>query len=164
MYVKTTNGKVDQYPYTVGDLRRDNAGTSFPKNIPESVLAEFGVFPVGYEPAPPYDPATQYIETSAQPGLINGQWLLTKSVVNMTPEQIKAREDRLKAENKQKAEQLLKDTDWVELGDVSDPANPPYLANKAEFTTYRAALRAIAVNPPTTPAEFPAKPTEIWSA
>jgi hypothetical protein len=120
------------------------------------------MYPVGYEPAPPYDPATQYIETSAQPSLVGDQWLLTKTVVNMTPEQIKAREDRLKAENKAQASTLLQQTDWVELGDVADPANPPYLSNKAAFTAYRAALRSIAVNPPTTPAVFPAKPDEVW--
>ena len=30
MFVKTTNDQIDQYPYTVGDLRRDNPNTSFP--------------------------------------------------------------------------------------------------------------------------------------
>ena len=67
------------------------------------------------------------------------------------------------AQNKAQASTLLQQTDWVELGDVADPANPPYLSNKAAFTSYRAALRSIAVNPPTTPAVFPAKPDEVWS-
>ena len=67
------------------------------------------------------------------------------------------------AQNKAEAMSLLQATDWVELGDVADPANPPYLSNKADFTAYRAALRSIAVNPPTTPAVFPAKPDEVWS-
>lgn len=67
--------------------------------------------------------------------------------------------------NKTQAEQLLQVTDWVELNDVSDPANPPYLENKAEFTAYRAALRAIAVNPPVEPiTDWPVKPDEQWSA
>jgi hypothetical protein len=66
------------------------------------------------------------------------------------------------AQNKAQAATLLQETDWVELGDVADPANPPYLSNKAAFTSYRAGLRSIAVNPPTTPAVFPAKPDEVW--
>ena len=66
------------------------------------------------------------------------------------------------AQNKEQASTLLQQTDWVELGDVADPTNPPYLSNKAAFTTYRAALRSIAVNPPTTPAVFPANPDEVW--
>ena len=46
MYVKTTNGNVDTYPYNVGQLRRDNPNTSFPKRIPDEMLAEWGVYPV----------------------------------------------------------------------------------------------------------------------
>jgi hypothetical protein len=162
MYVKATNGVIDQYPYTVGDLRRDNPNTSFPKNVPDSIMADFNMYPVGYEPSPPYDPATQYVETSNEPSLIDGQWMLTKTVVNMTPEQIKAREDRLKGDNKKNAEQLLQATDWVELPSVSNPANTPHLENVNEFLAYRTAVRAIAVNPPTEPAEFPVKPNEVW--
>jgi len=67
------------------------------------------------------------------------------------------------AQNKAQAETLLQQTDWVELSDVADPTNPPWLTNKAEFTTYRAALRMIAVNPPSESARFPTKPEEIWS-
>jgi hypothetical protein len=66
------------------------------------------------------------------------------------------------AQNKAQASTLLQQTDWVELDDVADPANPPYLSNKPDFTAYRAALRSIAVTPPTTPAVFPAKPDEVW--
>jgi hypothetical protein len=71
-------------------------------------------------------------------------------------------EPNYSAQNKAQASTLLQQTDWVELGDVADPANPPYLSNKADFTAYRAALRSIAVTPPTTPAVFPAKPDEVW--
>ena len=71
--------------------------------------------------------------------------------------------ERQKQANKEQASTLLQATDWVELGDVADPENPPYLSNKAAFTAYRSALRSIAVNPPTEPAVFPAKPDEVWS-
>jgi hypothetical protein len=67
------------------------------------------------------------------------------------------------ADNKAQAEQLLQSTDWVELPSVSNPANTPHLENINEFLAYRTAVRAIAVNPPTTPAVFPAKPDEVWS-
>jgi hypothetical protein len=84
-------------------------------------------------------------------------------VVDLDPEQIAYNEEQAKQQNKQQAETLLQQTDWVELGDVSDPENPPWLTNKAEFTTYRAALRQIAVNPPITVEEWATKPVEIWS-
>ena len=66
------------------------------------------------------------------------------------------------AQNKAQAEQLLQATDWVELPSVSNPANTPHLENINEFLAYRTAVRAIAVNPPTTPAVFPVAPSEIW--
>lgn len=88
MFVKATNGQIDQYPYTVGDLRRDNPNTSFPKHVPETTMAAFGMFPVGYEAAPDYDPMTHRIEHSNMPVLKDGKWVLTKTVVPLTAEQI----------------------------------------------------------------------------
>ena len=37
-YVKVTNGEANQYPYTIGKLRRDNPNVSFPKVISEELL------------------------------------------------------------------------------------------------------------------------------
>lgn len=34
------------YPYSVEQLRQDNPQVSFPKQIPESLMAEYGMFPV----------------------------------------------------------------------------------------------------------------------
>jgi hypothetical protein len=70
-----------------------------------------------------------------------------------SPEQIA---EQNKANNKLQAEKLLQETDWSQMPDVA-------LLNKQEFTDYRAAVRVIAVNPPTTPVEFPNKPQELWS-
>lgn len=163
MFVKATNDVVDQYPYTVGDLRRDNPNVSFPKTVPITTMAQYNMFPVSIDPIPPFDPDTQKVETPVEPTLINGAWHLISAVVDLTPEEKAALDEKKKAANKTQAESLLQQTDWVELGDVSDPANPPYLTNKTEFTTYRAALRTIAVNPPVTVSEWPVKPDEQWS-
>lgn len=64
-----------------------------------------------------------------------------------TPEQIIA-------ENKQKAESLLAESDWAALPDVP-------LQNKAQWETYRAELRQIAIIPTLNPT-WPTKPEEIW--
>jgi len=66
------------------------------------------------------------------------------------------------ADNKAQAMSLLSATDWVELPSVSNPDNTPRLTNVNEFLAYRTAVRAIAVNPPTEPVDFPAKPDEVW--
>ena len=66
-------------------------------------------------------------------------------------------------DNKNTAINLLQQTDWTTIADVSDPARSnPYLVNAADFVTYRNALRAIVFNP-TYDAVFPTKPTEQWS-
>lgn len=64
-----------------------------------------------------------------------------------TPEQVMAA-------NKAQAEQLLLDSDWSVLPDVP-------LANKADWEAYRAALRAIAINP-SVDSTWPLKPESVW--
>lgn len=86
--------------------------------------------------------------------LVDGSWTPPPGP---TPEQIQA-------QNKSQASQLLSATDWTTIPDVANPsASNPYLMNQGEFIAWRSQVRAIAVNPPTTPAVFPAQPTEQWS-
>lgn len=74
-----------------------------------------------------------------------------------TPQQVQAA-------NKSQASNLLYDTDWTTIPDVSNPnMSNPYLSNVAEFVAYRNQVRGIAVNPPTTPATFPTKPEAKWT-
>lgn len=64
---------------------------------------------------------------------------------------------------KQKATQLLYETDWTTIPDVANPqVSNPYLMNQAEFATYRSALRQLAVYPVADPV-WPVKPAEQWS-
>jgi hypothetical protein len=58
MYVKINNQTVEKYPYSIGNLRKDNPQTSFPKNPSNDTLAEWNVFPVVSTSAS-YDSATQ---------------------------------------------------------------------------------------------------------
>lgn len=60
MHIKLTNGVPENY--TIGQLRRDNPQVSFPKNIPNSTLAEFDVYPLKATPQPAFDPMTQRVE------------------------------------------------------------------------------------------------------
>jgi hypothetical protein len=66
-------------------------------------------------------------------------------------------------QNKTKAEKLLSDTDWVNQPDVVNPSVNPHLLNPADFISYRAALRSIAVNPQAGDLVWPEKPQEQWS-
>ena len=135
MFVKATNNQIDQYPYTVGDLRRDNPNTSFPKHVPEATMAKFGMYLVGYEAAPDYDPMTQCIEHSNMPVLKNGKWMLTKTVVALTAEQIASRDAAKAKEVRSQRDRLLAETDWTQIGDAPVDA--------IVWQTYRQALRDI---------------------
>jgi len=56
---------------------------------------------------------------------------------------------------KSKAKQLISNTDWSVLPDVS-------ITNKSEFESYRNILRNYIINPIENP-EFPIEPQPIWS-
>lgn len=152
MFVKATNNQIDQYPYTVGDLRRDNPNTSFPKHVSEATMANFGMFPVGYEAAPEYDPMTHRLQHSSVPVLKDGSWVLTKAVVALTAVQIADRDSAKAKEVREQRSKLLAETDWMAL---SDNTMTP------EWAAYRQALRDISshVNfPHLEEADWPVKP------
>jgi len=169
MFVKITNGQVNQYPYTAGDLRRDNPNVSFPKNIPNGVFAKYGVYPVGYQAAPDYDPLTHRIEHSNLPErevtgyyteddapmpemvgepIHSGRWVLTKTVVALTEDQIAAATAAKAKEMRTKRDALISATDYFALTDVT---------MDAAMTTYRQALRDISTHE-----NFPYLTDEDW--
>ena len=152
MYVKVTNGSVDQYPYTIGQLRRDNPNTSFPKTLLNSTLGSYGVFTVKQAVTPDYDPKTQYVETSNTPQLVDGVWTVAKTVVGKSAEQITADTENQAATMRSKRDELLRETDWTGLSDVT---------MSAEMATYRQALRDITSHanfPYLEDADWPTKP------
>jgi len=66
-------------------------------------------------------------------------------------------------ENKSTASSLLSATDWTTIADVGNPQlSNPYLANQAEFLTYRNAVRQYAVYPVAGNITWPILPTENW--
>lgn len=152
MFVKVTNGQVIKYPYTVGDLRRENSNTSFPKKIPEAAMAAFDMYPVGYQAAPDYDPLTHRLQHSSVPSLVDGEWKLTKTVVALTDDQIAAATAAKAKEMRTKRDGLLAETDYFALTDVT---------MDAAMTSYRQALRDITSHanwPNLEEADWPTKP------
>jgi hypothetical protein len=152
MYVKTTNGAVDQYPYTVGNLRRDNPNTSFPKRPTDETLASWDVYPVAVASRPSYNEKTQNIEAEAQPSLVDGVWTLGWVVTDKTTEEITEYNDGIANINRQSRDRLLEETDWWA---VSDRIMTP------EQTAYRQALRDITTHanwPHLEESDWPTKP------
>ena len=162
IYVKVENNVAVVYPYSLTALPTDYPQTSFPADIENIDLAEYGVYPVVSQGMPPYNPATQRVE-QGMPQKVGDDWLQQWVVVDLTPEEIAQREEAQRQANKAQAESLLQATDWTENPSARNTAKTPHLVNGEEFDDYRVALRSIAVNPPVTVAEWPVKPEEVWS-
>lgn len=89
MYVKLTNGQPEIY--TIGQLRRDNPNTSFPKNIPDERLAEYDVYSVTVLDRPITE-TWQQANRNDLPTLVDGVWTLGWTVTDIpaTVEMVKA--------------------------------------------------------------------------
>ena len=85
-YIKLTNGNPEHY--SIGKLRRDNPNTSFPKHVPEHVLAEYDVYPVVETPQPAFDPVTQTVSQDDTPKYVSGQWVRKWTVRDKTAEEL----------------------------------------------------------------------------
>jgi hypothetical protein len=147
MFVKTTNDQIDQYPYTVGDLRRDNPNTSFPKRVSDEMLADWGVYPVAKADRPNVG-HTQNL-TEGQPALVDGQWQQTWVITDATPEEVSQRAAQQADDIRNTRNQLLSDSDWTQIGDAP--------VNATAWATYRQALRDI-----TDHANFPYLGDDDW--
>jgi hypothetical protein len=138
MLVLAPNQKVEKYPYTLGDLRKDNSNTSFPKNPTEEQLAEFNVFRVERTPEPSFNEATQRCQ-EINPVLQGGKWVQAWSVVSLTAaeqeQRTKDRADQVRGERYG----LISESDWTQLPDTP--------VNKEAWATYRQALRDIPQQP-----------------
>ena len=161
-YVKITNGAVAKYPYSTGQLRRDNPNVSFPRNIPLEIMRRYGMRPVTTEAMPDYDPLTQKVTTATTPTrnvvrlmteedatdpitnevnadlvgtpIYGNDWVLTRTVVDLTADEITANDAVTAETNRDKRNELLAETDYLALSDMT---------LSAEMTTYRQALRDI---------------------
>jgi hypothetical protein len=152
MYVKITNGAVDQYPYTVGNLRRDNPNTSFPKRPNDDLLAEWGVYPVTVENRPSIDVKTQDVNPNDAPTLSDGLWSVGWTVTSKTPEQIAEHDAGMADVNRNVRDAFIAETDWWASSD---------LTMTSEQTAYRQALRDITSHanwPHLDEADWPTKP------
>ena len=110
--------------------------TSFPAAGPDAEwLAESNVYPVEEHL---YFDANEYKRVGIEPTLRDGV-VYTADLVALTDEEKAQREDektaQLAASVREQRDRLLAACDWTQLADVTD--------NKAEWATYRQALRDI---------------------
>lgn len=128
MYLKLTNGQPEKY--TIGQLRRDNPNTSFPKNIPDERLAEYDVYPYTRPKPDDYDSLVWRLIDDDFVN-VNGAWMLPYKLEALPLEQ---------AQNniRYRRESLLQETDWVVIMNTEKGTSIP-----SEWEAYRQALRDI---------------------
>lgn len=140
MYVKAINGVVEKYPYSIGDLRKDNPQTSFPKNPSNELLAGWNVFPVNSVSYPDHDHTKNV--TEANPVLQDGNWTQTWIVTNATQEEINRRTADRATTIRAERDGKLQETDWLVIKAYETNTNIP-----AEWEIYRQALRDVPSQP-----------------
>ena len=128
MHLKLTNGVPAKY--TLGQLRRDNPQTSFPKLIPDELLASYDVYPYTRPKPDEYDSLTWRLIDDEFVN-VNGAWMLPYKLEALPLDQaernIRSRRDG-----------LLQDTDWIVVKSYERGQNIP-----AVWEMYRQALRDI---------------------
>jgi hypothetical protein len=94
MYAKINGGTVTHFPYTFGQLRKDNPNVSFPKSITAGVMQKFGMVGVleGPKPTPT---AYQTVQRNALPtrpvtgqddegeDILANYWMINYTAVDM---------------------------------------------------------------------------------
>jgi len=132
MHALVSNGNVENYPYTIGNLRRDNPNTSFPKKPSDELLEDFGMFRVVEVDSPAYDHTKNIAEGT--PVLTNGVWTQVWNVTDASAEEIAERIEKTAQNARVVRDIKLSQTDFYALSDVT---------MSAEMATYRQALRDI---------------------
>ena len=147
MYAKITNGVVNQYPYTIGQLRRDNPNISFPKIVGAETLKSFDVYPVQNAPYPSFDNATQRVEPKASPEIVGDEWVIGWNIIDLSQEEVSANEklnnDMQAAQVRAERDRLLAECDWVTIKAVDASADGLGIQLPQVWIDYRKALRDI---------------------
>jgi hypothetical protein len=131
MHIKLTNGVPEKY--TIGQLRRDNPQVSFPKSIPDALLAEYSVYPLTPTDRPQVDHTKNVAESPAQQ--INGVWTQAWAATDATPEQIAERTAAQARDIRRERNARLAACDWTQLADAP--------VDSAAWANYRQALRDV---------------------
>ena len=152
MYVKIVDNAVDQFPYSIARLQRDNPQVSYPKNMTDEQWESFGMYKVAHADMPTYDLRTEKVLRSEMPVNIDGVWTLTYTATAKTAAEIQAYDDMAAKTRRGERDTLLANSDWTQMPDsaLSDEV-------KAAWATYRQALRDI-----TSHASFPHLADSDW--
>lgn len=133
MYALIQNGQVARYPYSATDLRLDNRQTSWPSGqLPDDLLASFGVLPVHGQP-PAHDTSAQTVDELAPVfNAATNRWERRWSVRAYNQQE----RDQKAVQVRELRNQRLSETDWTQLSDTPGQT-------RAAYVQYRQDLRNV---------------------
>ena len=132
LLIKATGSTVEQYPYSLGMLRKENPNTSFPKQPSVADMAAFNVYPV--TEANPTVGEGQRLAKTWTPTLSGSDWVLDHQAVDLTSDEVAEATAVIAANMREKRDKLIAATDFYALSDVS---------MSEAMTKYRSDLRAV---------------------
>ena len=133
LLLKATGSTVEQYPYSLGMLRKENPNTSFPKQPSVADMAAFNVYPV--TEANPTVGEGQRLAKTWTPTLVSGDWVLAHEAVDLTSDEVAEATAVIAANMREERNKRLAATDWAAM-----PDSPTM---SSAMTTYRTALRNV---------------------
>lgn len=96
MYIKFKNNQIEQYPYSISELKRDNPQVSFPAEISDELLVEYGVYKVKQVDSPTFTYKQNVVEGT--PINNNGEWEQNWLLIEKSAEEITNLEESFRRE------------------------------------------------------------------
>lgn len=147
MYLRIIDNVVF-YPYSLQKLREDNPRISFPSELTENLMIEFGIYEV--RRTPKLNDYTKNVSEGA-PILVDGVYYQNWVITDATQSEIDVRIENKWDEIREIRNELLKECDWTQLGDIPSET-------KTLWQNYRQELRDITNQLNPFNISWPAKP------
>jgi hypothetical protein len=133
MFAKIINDVVEKYPYSIGQLRKDNSNVSFPKEPNAETLAAFNTFEVVRTPQPEVD-HTQNVGEGV-PQKIKGVWTQVWNISNLDEDTLAERTEGRAQQVRDERNYKIAASDWTQLSDSP--------VDQEAWAVYRQALRDV---------------------
>jgi len=135
MYVKVNKDGTVVYPYTIQMFRDSFSDLSFPPEIGNSVLSEYGIYPVA-PVLPPENHTKNYFEDGVEN--VDGRWVSKWREEDASTEEVEERVQLQLYAIRRKRNALLAESDWTQL-----PDSPLENTDRNAWADYRQTLRDI---------------------
>ena len=137
MYLRIINNEIS-YPYTIKDLKAAHRNITFPNELGDETMVEFGLYEVGQTPKP--NDYTKNI-TEGTPVLTDGVYYQNWIQTDASQSEIDYRLENQWFIIRETRNELLTECDWTQIADA-----PLTEEQKTAWRTYRQALRDLPAN------------------